>query len=401
MKSLLNSSHLLFILLVSSLCWAHELSSLASASIRTTSYNRRRGESTNELNMEENDKTAPQTRECDWSADSSEVYFGCKATTADDASTEIQDEIDFTIQTSYKGVGVFVEYKQEVESTSMESETETSFEIWFDRIVEYAKSSDATGSTTSQAYDWKQDTVIKTLYLLEWNDFTEVTTNGLISHFSVTTPQGVATFNFTISQEHVSQELSANKMKLDFWLNDLTWKEREDTYVALMSHVESQRNIQLDYDGDHSVESVMPRNAIISFQQGATVNDDLVPFGEFTWQDNAQAIDNTTQTASNGNVTVQVERAAELGTTIQVIATSPPVQGERQPGDKSSEFIAFSFVGEGAQSASEIYWDPEAGVGYGTPISTSGVDRGGVAGSTLNAVIVVCIIGAGVFSLSF
>lgn len=400
MKPLLHSSHLLLILLVSSLCWAHELSSLASASIRTTtSYNRRRGETTNELSVEENDKTPPQTRECDWSADSSEVYFGCKATTADDASTEIQDEIDFTIQTSYKGVGVFVEYKQEVESTSMESETETSFEIWFDRIVEYAKSSDVTGST-SQAYDWKQDTVIKTLYLLEWNDFTEVTTNGLISHFSVTTPQGVATFNFTISQERVSQELSANKLKLDFWLNDLTWKEREDTYVALMSHVESERNIELDYDGDHSVGSVMPRNAIISFQQEGTVNDDLVPFGEFTWQDNAQAIDNTTQTTSNGNVTVQVERAAELGTTIQVVATSPPVQGERQPGDKSSEFIAFSFVGEGAQSASEIYWDPEAGVGYGTPTSTSGVDR--VAGSTLfNAVIVVCIIGTGVFSLSF
>ena len=398
---------LLLVLLAASSCLAHEALSPASTDASIPTFRRRVGETTDEQDEEHDEKTPPLTRECDWSADSFEVQFGCKATTPNDASTtEIQDEIDFTVKTSYKGVGVFVEYKQEVESLNMESETETSFEIWFDRIVEYAKSDGSdTGidSSSSQAYDWQRDTVVKTLYLLEWNDFTEISSDGKISHFSVTTPQQVATFNFTIRQGHdVSQELvsTANKMKIDFLLNDLTWKEREDTYVALMSHLESERNVELDHDGDHAVESVMPRNAIISFQQqqAATMNKDLVPFGEFTWQDTAQAIDNTTETTSNGNVSVQVERAAELGTTIQVVATSPPIVSERQPGDKSSEFIAFSFVGEGARSASEIYWDPEAGVGYGTSTSTSGAERV-LSGSILN--VIGIIIGAGVFALPF
>lgn len=358
----------------------------------------RRAETTDpEELMEEqdtfDDKTAPPviTRECELKSDSDKVTLGCKAETSNEhASTEMQDEIDFTVQASYKGAGVLVEYKQEIDSQQLESETETSFEIWFDRIIEYAK---ANGDASSEAFDWQEDTIVKTLYLLEWNDFTEVQTDGMISHFSVSTPQGVATFNFTISRGDKSTTLSANKMKIDFWMRDLTlWKERQDTYVALLSKVESERNVELDYDdGNHAVESIMPSNALISFAQqqtsggGIVDNDDVIPFGEFSWQTTAQAIDDTTVETANG--TVAVERSAQLGTTIQVVATSPPVLGERQPGDKSSEYIAFSFVGEGSRSASEIYWDPQAGIRYGTEASaTSGA---GVARfvSTLSVVV--------------
>jgi len=299
--------------------------------------------------------------------DSDEMEFACKAETQDGAEMEIEDEIEYKIQVSYKGVGVSVEYKQEIESEEMEQETETQFEIWFDRIIEYSKGSE---DYENEAYDWEADTVVKTLYLLEWNEFSEVTTDesGVVSHFSVSTLQGVATFDFTISRADYDEHITANNIKIDFLLNDLSWKERDDTYVALISKVESQREVELEHDGDHAVESVMPKNAVVSFQEVTSVMG-AVPFGEFTWEESAQA----KSEAVNGTVTVatEVERAAELTSTIQVVATSPPIVSDRLPGDKSSEFIAFSFVGDAARSASEIYWDPEAGVGYGA--GTSGV----------------------------
>lgn len=293
----------------------------------------------------------------------------------------MEDEIDFKIHVDYHGVGVAVEYKQEIESEEMEQETETSFVVKFDRIVEYVKSSP---NARSQAYDWQEDTVVKTLYLLEWNDFSPVQTNGVVSHFSVSTLKGIATFNFTISQANHDEHVTANKMKIDFLLNDLSWKERDDTYVALMSKVESERDVELDYeDGDHSSESVMPRNAVISFQQASNAMD-AVPFGEFSWETTAQA----KSSSVNGTVTVaaETERVVDVASTIQVIATSPPIFGERLPGDKSSEYIAFSFIGEAARSATEIYWDPEAGVGYGTETS-SGVGRFSLGLSLLSAIV--------------
>ena len=51
----------------------------------------------------------------------------------------------------------------------------------------------------------------------------------------------------------------------------------------------------------------------------------------------------------------------ETKSTIQVVATSP---SDTMPEEDGRQRIAYSFVGDGAQSASEIYWDAEAGIGY-------------------------------------
>ena len=317
------------------------------------------------------------------------MEFACKAESEDGNKYFLQDEIDFQIKVGCKGVEVTVEYKQDIETSDMEQETETQFEILFDRIIEYR-----TGGTpgSSQAYDCQEDTVIKTLYLLEWNDFSAVITdgNGVVSHFHVSTPQGVATFNFTISRSDYDENMTANKMKIDFWLSDLSWKESEDTYVALICKVESERDVELDYDGDaHNSETVMPQNAVVPFQEAINAAG-FVPFGEFTWQGTVQAKTSVT----NGTVTIaEVERATEIVSTIQVIASSPPIPGNRLPGDKSSEYIAFSFIGDAARSATEIYWDPEAGVGYGA--GTSGV------ACMSSSLIVVCGILCAILFLTY
>ena len=63
---------------------------------------------------------------------------------------------------------------------------------------------------------------------------------------------------------------------------------------------------------------------------------------------------------SNSTILVSRQRndvgLGETKSTIQVVATSPT--------DDGGQIIAYSFIGDGAHSASEIYWDPQAGIGY-------------------------------------
>ena len=54
------------------------------------------------------------------------------------------------------------------------------------------------------------------------------------------------------------------------------------------------------------------------------------------------------------------------------MATSPTYILENSE-NSSQQRIAFSFVGDAAISASNIYWDPEAGVGYSERVSAAGV----------------------------
>ena len=100
-----------------------------------------------------------------------------------------------------------------------------------------------------------------------------------------------------------------------------------------------------------------PKDVKISF---ANVTDTASnsPFGEFTWAETARANPVAFETFDNATAV-----------TIQVIATSPPVDEERNLAGKQAQLIAFSFVGDTARLAPDIFWDPEAGVGY----SISGV----------------------------
>ena len=52
---------------------------------------------------------------------------------------------------------------------------------------------------------------------------------------------------------------------------------------------------------------------------------------------------------------------------LQVVATSPT-----DATNPTEEQIAFSFIGDGAKSSPDIYWDPEAGVGYASGSAAGG-----------------------------
>jgi hypothetical protein len=234
--------------------------------------------------------------------------------------------------------------------------------------------------------------------LLKWEKFTKIVDDGTVATFSVTSRDGTAAFNFTITRSDCDQQevapapvlgggdesdqqevapapvlgggnestvvtsraavsqgdtcLTANKMKIDFELTNFPWMEPDDTYVALISKVESKRKIKIDKEdqpedgvGSRIKGPPMVKDVRIDFED--TVDTfEFTPFGEYSWLDSAVAAD--------GNGTV----------TIAVVATSPP-SSDSPPGNKDDmrDWIAFSFVGEGAHS-DYIYWDPEAGIGY-------------------------------------
>jgi hypothetical protein len=302
-----------------------------------------------------------------------EVEFECKFKEEDEASDfELKDKIDFKITTGERGLGVKIGYEQEIETSNMETETETEYEVIFDRIIEYRKAASSADSA-EKAYDWDLDDVIQTVTLSDWLSFSAVTDDavGIVSSFSVSSLDGHVNFNFTVSRADQGERVTANKMKIDFRLVDFPWMHN-DTYVALLSTVESTREVDVDYDDDIDEMSPTPasrtaRDVIISFEEAQDAVG-VIPFGEYTWEQTAEVV----ETFSNETTSIQRSGIEQVGipTTISVVATSPTYIENTA---NSQQWIAFSFVGDAAISASNIYWDPEAGIGYFESASAAGV----------------------------
>jgi hypothetical protein len=334
----------------------------------------------------------------------------------------IRDKIEYKVKTSNKGISVKVVYKEEYEEEEGVDEytdTSTEFEVKFDSIVEYKKDESATNngeeaSADDEAYDWDQDEILQTLELNEWQNFSTVMSDeeGVVSYFSATSLDDVATFNFTISRADIGEKVTANTMKIDVHIIDFPWM-RNDTYLALLSSVNSKLKVEMTYDeaamvmNDHDgSDDKKPKHKPmkdfqISFEE-ATGDIGFVPFGEYKWEDLADVYvsgtslpvlsdgqpiidittaDNieiaTTSTTAVGkiganNATSSPEEldgyyytGDEVTETIQVVATSP-----EQIGNETFQLLAYSFVGSAAHNASDIYWDPEAGIRYQSGAAT-------------------------------
>lgn len=306
----------------------------------------------------------------------------------------IRDKIQYKVKADDKGIKVKVEYKEEYKKESEDediSDIATQFEVQFDRIVEYAKPAqtgdDEELSDDEQAYDWDKDEILQTIPLTEWQEFGAIVDDedGVLSYFSAQSMDGMALFNFTISRADIGEKMNANTMKIDVLLTNFPWM-RADTNLALMSTVNSKLKVKMDYNDEAALERQLDtkakwaREVQISFDD-ATKDIGFVPTGEYKWQDLAEAKSMHTnmtlkpntacanQTVLDsksadlytecGNMTAFEEDEEEESATIRVIATSPP-----QNGNETFQVIAYSFVGSAAQNASEIYWDPEAGIGY-------------------------------------
>lgn len=384
------------------------------------------------------------------------VDFECKSKTEDE-TTEFKDKIKFKISSDKKGLKVKVEYEEETEvkrrrlgrklqdGTVEETEIETSYEVVFDKIVEYMNEVPAGGrrlQVEDEAYDFGVSTIVSEINLaddtFQFSDIdvknrrlNEAVEGGAVYTFSACANE-VACFDFTIAQaDDVNADATANKMQIDVSLKDYPYAGK-GTNIALMSSVESEREVDIEYADEESddkkdkkddedeedEEEEEPdeeepedteeepedteedpeedggdnrrRRRLKKVRESSEVKvsfDDALettgvrPFGEFTWATEAVVTKPTNDTVDE---TDEPELAVMSATTdsnttetetvpIRVVATS---DGARR--------LAFSFVGPSAKNAPDIFWDPETGVAYaegGANGSTSGSTAlgGGVA----------------------
>lgn len=275
-----------------------------------------------------------------------EVKFKCKAKTEDSVS-ELKDEIKFKVSTDDEGqLKVEVEYEQEIETEESETETETNYEITYGSLLEFKPA----GSSVTGAYDFDSTTIVNETPLT-MGSFGAVADDGSSYTFSIASTDGAAVFTFTISRGGDNEHVTANKMKIDFELKDYEWTAT-DTNMALLSTIESQREIKIEFEDDEESEdaseiavkagpgSKKTEEVTISFAE-AVESTGVNVFGEYTWAKDA------TVRSVNDTATADI--------VIEVIATSP-VDG--------SDVVAFSFVGDAARMAEDIYWDPTVGVAY-------------------------------------
>jgi len=314
---------------------------------------------------------APRARQCNTQQSDDEVEFECKSITTDSMS-DIEDELKFKVRaTRGDYLKITVKYETEVETAQSETETETQYTVVYDRLIEYRKA----GTAQDDHYEWDVDEVVAEWPLNDWDPLSTIqTTPDNRTIFSATTSTGMVTFTFTIAQSD-SDDLATNKMKIDFLLENYPWDASGNTYIALVSRIETEREIETETDdGEDEVSDVL-----INFKD-AVDTIGFVPFGEYSWATTAEA---TSFTANNtggmmldttGNATnVMIERSATITNgqnqtaTISVVASkSSSTVGTSA--DSTLEEIAFSFVGAG-QGANRIFWDPEAGVGYASSAS--------------------------------
>lgn len=296
------------------------------------------------------------------------VEYKCKTNSQDTGG--IVDEIEFKVDTSDR-LKVNIEYRETIEtnSSNTNTDTETQYEIAFDRIIEYTKPNST--SSDSEAYDWVNDEIVQEMQLTDWQSFSGISNDagGVVSSFDVVSVDNTVAFTFKVARAD-DGNMTANSMKIDFELMNFSWVHT-DSYVALVSTVTSKRNV-----GVHNNTKRKDVSDVLIDFVGAVNTVGFVPFGSFTWATTADAAINGTKGDS---------------ITINVIATSAPPSGRRLMDNGTIETIAFSFVGAGAKGSSDIYWDPEAGIGY----DTSGGRRFGVyMGAAIGVVaFVVLIIG--------
>jgi hypothetical protein len=343
-------------------------------------------------------------------------------------SSKRNNKVDFTIRTSSTGVSVAVDYDEEINTD--DASTNASYEISYDRIIEYAKkkesrfgfgnnndnnndsSSSSTAAIQDMAYEFGRDEVIQTIELSSWSDISQVTLNSGAMYYSAATEDGMAKFNFFMNQAHAGDDdITSNKLKIDFWLENFPWKRTSDSYVALLSTVNSQQAIgykvadrgvqgiptmeaaatsgsdvtQSDgqASGPGSKKSKSAKNVNIVFHENTKDNEDVaaadtttetanessgieLPVGEYTWATIATTYKapstNTDVAVSSLQSSEQTDSSNSAATnTLSVIATSP------SNGRDDNLFVAFSFIGSDNNDNTQlqtIYWDPETGIGY-------------------------------------
>jgi hypothetical protein len=309
-----------------------------------------------------------------------EAEFECKAKTTT-AESEIEDKIKFKVKAKKDGaLKITIEYETETETDSLETETETQYTVVFNRLLEYRKAGSSLAISRSnnpelegpQEFRWGQDEVVAEWDMVDFGEIVALETDGGIKKFSASTLGDLATFTFTIHESSDdSMDVSANSMKIDFLLENYPWADSGDTFVALICHIETEREVKIESDKNDDEDEDQAMDVLISFNDVVdTPVAGFTPFGQYTWADFAEVrmlVDGNNNNATNATTTIEGNSTRFLSESVNipVIATISPRAGSVEDDPMTTTFneIAFSFVGAG-RGASQIYWDPEAGIGY-------------------------------------
>jgi len=291
---------------------------------------------------------APKARRCNTREGLNIVEFECSSVT-NNTDSQIEDELKFqVVATNGDHLKIRVQYETESDTANIDTEIETQYTLVYNRLIEYRKVGDA----EDDHYEWDIDEIVAQYPLNNWKELTALEVNGDQITFSATS--GVATFIFTIAQTDLV-DITTNKMKIDFLLEGYPWDPSGDTYVALVSSIETQRRTITEVEGT-TPDKVS--DVLIDFEDAVNTIG-FVPFGEYTWAKTAEATFNVMDMIDT-NRTEGIQRSETA--TIAVIASKSP-ESMNASASSTIEEIAFSFVGVG-RGADRIFWDPEAGIGY-------------------------------------
>jgi len=318
------------------------------------------------------------------------------------------DRIGFNVGAD-QGIDIGIEYKTYEKSLDGDTKTSTKFDVSYTQMVEYVPNPDDLEG--GYKFNDEETPVEQTIELSTWAEYVDEGNNADPEKvtYLVRTADENTSFRFTVDTT-VQPETgrSANTMKIDVDINNFPWK-RSDTFLALISEVRSEKKVQTNYkkvnkggkkgvvEGDvqgyaeEFAQGKKPRtDTVIDIDFGTSTADNFSPYGEYSIIPEAtitvadtdtrnrllQDTNNMTKESMDvsGDTSISKADFADFNTTAVVekqifVRATEFVSDETNADAGGKSTIAFSFIN--SNEATEIYWDPEVGVGYNSASPSS------------------------------
>lgn len=292
------------------------------------------------------------------------------------------DRIHFNVAAD-QGIDVGIEYKTFVKSLDGDTKTSTKFDVKYTQLLEYRP------ETPEAQYDFDETSIVQTLDLSTWTEKVEEGTDnaedGTMTYLFKTADEDIS-FRFTVDTTvQPETQMSANKMKIDVDIKDFPWLE-SGTFLALISEVRSEKKVQTKFpkrgkkgvvEGDvqqitqgYAAGKKPNKLTVMDIAFGTRTADNMTPYGAYSILPEAMI----TVPAPTDTVPTDDFTTAETAQTTAIVPKKIFVLASEFEGDMTSpdagpkSTIAFSFIH--SSKATEIYWDPEVGVGYNSAASS-------------------------------
>ncbi|RMG21782.1 MAG: hypothetical protein D6732_26870 [Methanobacteriota archaeon] len=254
----------------------------------------------------------------------SEVDRFKSKSTLKNGTTKDVFEVEFDVQSDNAAEIKFKFSNSVAINSSANNESELSYKVKFDKIVEFIDSGEP---------GYQNETIVSFYEIgnAGWNDL-QVHYNTTLGYLQInaTTQDGLFTLVMMLTSGFLNRDnvtITPNSLKIDVYINNYNLTS-SDTKLAIKTHIKTEAQLQIEQESEEELEGFASNETQVEISMANTT-------GYFSWAEFAEA----------------------MGSSIDVIAST--LENSTDEEGETSQKTYFTFD---AVNVSSIYWDPKMGV---------------------------------------